>query len=152
MMYPNGLKGKGNHKRGICSDGFPVHIGNVKLEDGSIREKEDSAPWPQPEGIFYKDDSSKQLTFSPTAFLAAVRYMYEKTVIERDAGSLALEYGAFATLLVDRVQSINGRLLFKTFPQLRIASGTPDSLVVNEDGDKHIPIDCLRDESDERLA
>ncbi|KAJ7776621.1 hypothetical protein DFH07DRAFT_721722, partial [Mycena maculata] len=81
VMYPGGPE---NHKKGYCSDGF-----KQKAVNGDTL-----APWPQPEGIFAVGSQ-----FHPLSFLAAVRELYEKTVIEEDGSNLGLEEDTFSRML-----------------------------------------------------
>ncbi|KAF8997454.1 hypothetical protein BDZ89DRAFT_915144, partial [Hymenopellis radicata] len=55
IMYPGGLKGASNHKRGYCSDGV-----GQKVDTETI-------PWPQPAGIFVGGTE-----FYPLKFLEAI--------------------------------------------------------------------------------
>ncbi|KAJ7841190.1 hypothetical protein B0H14DRAFT_2218996, partial [Mycena olivaceomarginata] len=84
VMYPGGKGGSPeNHKKGHCSDGFKQKA-----------PAEDSAPWPQPAGLFTTGSE-----FHPLPFLAAVRDLYEKVVIAADPGNLGLEDEAFSIML-----------------------------------------------------
>ncbi|KAI0684783.1 hypothetical protein BC835DRAFT_1292151, partial [Cytidiella melzeri] len=103
VMHPGKEGTPENHKRGLCSDGVPMHMAHVKY-GGELKLKtpETTPPWPQPVGVFTKLRNVHH--FHPFPFLAVVRHMYEKVVIENDAGTLTMEHEAFADMLLKRVE------------------------------------------------
>lgn len=146
IMYPNGSTAKKqfnseNHRKGVCSDGFPSRLKEFKYENGT----EDTileVPWPQLEGIFKNGK-----TFNPLIFLITVRFMYERVIIAEKPETLSLEYDSLAQVCSDRcIMDDNGVVFFRTFPQLDIIShpAVADALVVHE-GMKYVRIDALRD-------
>ncbi|KAI0344794.1 hypothetical protein BDW22DRAFT_1326664, partial [Trametopsis cervina] len=142
VMFPGPEGSATNHKRGLCSDGVPTHMHNVKYNGTTTYET--TPRWPQPAGIFTRD--KKTHCFHAFEFLKAVRHMYEKTVIQNDASSLGMEYEAFADMLLQRAKrSEDGNMLFRLFPQLQLSSSTPSSLLVMHEGQQYLRIDCLRD-------
>ncbi|KAK7050400.1 hypothetical protein R3P38DRAFT_3173760 [Favolaschia claudopus] len=133
VMYPGPNKAPENHKKGHCSDGF-----KQKSTD------DNSAPWPQPTGIFTMGSE-----FHPLLFLVAIRDLYEKVLIEQNHGSLNVEDEAFSLMLQQpgRIISVNGAVLFKLFSGYAIpaADQIPDNLMVNHDGVAYLRIDSLAD-------
>ncbi|KAK6992699.1 hypothetical protein R3P38DRAFT_3224900 [Favolaschia claudopus] len=119
VMYPGPNKAPENHKKGHCSDGF-----KQKSTD------DNSAPWPQPTGIFTTGSE-----FHPLLFLVAIRDLYEKVLIEQNHGSLNVEDEAFSLMLQQpgRIISVNA------------ADQIPDNLMVNHDGVAYLRIDSLAD-------
>lgn len=133
-MYPGGKGGSPeNHKKGHCSDGFKQKA-----------PAEDSAPWPQPAGLFATGSE-----FHPLPFLAAVRDLYEKVVIAADAGNLGLEDEAFSIMLQQpgRIITVNGAVLFKLFGGFEVPAGdrVPDTYFVDHNGSQYLRIDALSD-------
>jgi hypothetical protein len=133
-MYPGGKGGSPeNHKKGHCSDGFKQKA-----------PAEDSAPWPQPAGLFTTGSE-----FHPLPFLAAVRDLYEKVVIAADAGNLGLEDEAFSIMLQQpgRIITVNGAVLFKLFGGFEVPAGdrVPDTYFVDHNGSQYLRIDALSD-------
>lgn len=94
VMYLNGEGKPGNHKRGVCSDGFEVKLNNVKYDGDKTCSSEKGALWPQPASIFSKNQ--KLYSLDPPAFLNTVRTINEQAVIENNLGSLSMECEAFA--------------------------------------------------------
>jgi hypothetical protein len=95
--------------------------------------------WPQPQGIF-----TNGTTFHPIKFLANIRELYERVVVEKGSGDMLMEHEAFADLLAKRLVVLeDGSVLFKLF-DVDLAPATPDSLVVVHDGDNYLRVDCLR--------
>ncbi|KAJ7094960.1 hypothetical protein C8R44DRAFT_577859, partial [Mycena epipterygia] len=83
VMYPGKTGSPENHKKGYCSDGF-----KQKATTG-----DDLPPWPQPAGIFTGGSE-----FHPLLFLAAVRDVYEKVVMEENK-DVEMEHEAFLLML-----------------------------------------------------
>lgn len=99
--------------------------------------------WPQPQGVF-----TKGTHFHPVVFLAKIRGIYEKVVVDRESGEALLEHEAFASLLVKRTIVVeDGSVLFKLY-DLSIGPLTPDGLIVSREGCKYLRIDCLREPSE----
>ncbi|KAI0694290.1 hypothetical protein BC835DRAFT_1274789, partial [Cytidiella melzeri] len=144
IMHPGKEGAPENHKRGLCSDGVPTHMSSVKY-DNDKKMQETTPPWPQPAGLFTK--MKKVHYFHPLAFLAVVRHMYEVAVIQQDAGALTMEHEAFAEMLLQRIKTIDGSILFRLFPQLQIPPSTPASLIVDIHGVRFLRVDCLRNEA-----
>ena len=73
--------------------------------------------------------------------------MYEKVVIENDAGSLTMEYEAFALALNGRITHREGVPFFELYPELEIAPNTPLGFVVldAQAGKRYLRLECLRD-------
>ena len=129
-MYPGVAGSSENHKKRYCSDGVKLSM------------KPDTTPdWPQPPGIF-----ERGATFNPIPFLTAIHDLYERIVSERtDGGDLAMEDHAFAKLLQDRTTvSADRTILFKLF-DLTLLFNTPTELTVEQNGNRYLRIDCLRD-------
>ncbi len=72
--------------------------------------------------------------------------MYEKVVIEDDAGALGMEYDVFVEMLQERVERIGNSVLFKLYPPLEMSSTTPALLFEDHNGSTYLRIDCLRDD------
>jgi hypothetical protein len=130
IMYPFPNGSPENHKRGYCSDGVKQVM------------KLDVVPdWPQPQGVF-----EFGTTFNPLPFLAAVREIYEKVVVNRGEENLTMENEAFARLLEKRTIVANdGRCLFKLF-DLETPLSTAPELIVELNGLRYLRVDCLRDD------
>ena len=145
IMYPHGSSRRKqfnpeNHRKSVCSDGFPSCLKEFKYENGEEEILKD-VPWPQPQGIF---ENAK--TFNSFTFLVAVRHMYERFIVADEPESLTFEYDALAQVCNDRCHIRDGTVFFRTFPQLQIIDhpAVADALVIL-DGIKHLRIDCLRD-------
>ncbi|KAJ7081765.1 hypothetical protein B0H15DRAFT_912554 [Mycena belliarum] len=133
IMYPGPAKSPENHKKGYCSDGFKQKV--VEAE---------SAPWPQPAGVFTSGSE-----FHPLVFLATIREVYEKVAVEADS-NLTLEHDAFLLMLQKpgRIfKSSTGVVLFKLFTGYDVpaADTTPSGLFTKLDGHEYLRIDALRD-------
>ncbi|KAJ7130666.1 hypothetical protein C8R46DRAFT_1236100 [Mycena filopes] len=138
VMYPGPPGAVENHKKGYCSDGFKQKppVGDTV-----------PIPWPQPQGIF-----SAGSEFHPLPFLAVIRDLYEKVVVEDDSSNLGIEHEAFSLMLQrpGRVITVDGRVLFKLFTGYDVPAGdrTPDDMFVDHEGTKYLRIDALTDASD----
>ncbi|KAJ7110203.1 hypothetical protein C8R43DRAFT_904518, partial [Mycena crocata] len=133
LMYPGPSKSPENHKKGYCSDGFKQKIVDV----------DQSAPWPQPDGIF-----TTGTDFHPLTFLATLREVYEKSVIEADI-NLAMDHEAFLAMLQQPGRVIttdSGAVLFKMFSGFIVPPGdlTPDVLFTEQNSAKYLRIDALQ--------
>ncbi|KAI0682549.1 hypothetical protein BC835DRAFT_1311466 [Cytidiella melzeri] len=142
IMHPGKEGAPENHKRGLCSDGVPTHMQNIKYDVDKKTSNEKSPPWPQPAGVFTRAKNS--YVFHPFEFLKVVRHMYETVVIQQDMGALTMEHDAFAELLLHRVEVVDGVILFRLFPQLVLPPSTPDSLIVVHNDSRYLRVDCLR--------
>ncbi|KAJ7157749.1 hypothetical protein C8R46DRAFT_909000, partial [Mycena filopes] len=130
IMYPGGKKSPENHKKGYCSDGF-----KQKVVEG------ESAPWPQPTGLFTTGSE-----FHPLIFLTTIREVYEKVVVEGET-DVSMEQEAFLSMLPGRTTiSATGAVLFRLFSAFAIPADdeTPDTLFVESEGVKYLRIDALR--------
>ncbi|KAJ6533328.1 hypothetical protein DFH09DRAFT_1406865 [Mycena vulgaris] len=101
------------------------------------------APWPQPTGIF-----TASSLFHPLQFLAEIRAVYEKVVVEADI-NVTMEHEAFLLMLKApyRIITSDGAVLLKLFAEFTIPAGdlTPDALFTEIDGCKYLRIDALQD-------
>ncbi|KAI0681937.1 hypothetical protein BC835DRAFT_1243346, partial [Cytidiella melzeri] len=104
IMHPGKEGAPENHKWGLCSDGVPTHMQNIKYDVDKKTSNEKSPPWPQPAGVFMKAKSS--YVFHPFEFLKVVCHMYETVVIKQDMGALTMEHEAFAELLLQRIEVV----------------------------------------------
>ncbi|KAJ7037697.1 hypothetical protein C8F04DRAFT_1328715 [Mycena alexandri] len=133
IKYPGPPGSPVNHKKACCSDGF-----KPKLTDDVV------APWPLPTGIF-----SNGAHFHPLLFLAQVREIYDRLIIDRvKREDLSLEHDAFLKLLEARlVVDSGGNVLFKLFSAFTIPAEdkVPDDLTVVYNGAPHLFINSLRD-------
>ncbi|KAJ7127473.1 hypothetical protein C8R46DRAFT_1237214 [Mycena filopes] len=130
IMYAGGKKSPENHKKGYCSDGF-----KQKVVEG------ESAPWPQPTGLFTTGSE-----FHPLIFLTTIREVYEKVVVEGET-DVSMEQEAFLSMLPGRTTiSATGAVLFRLFSAFAIPADdeTPDTLFVESEGVKYLRIDALR--------
>ena len=145
IMYPDGQRGKDNHKKSICCDGFPQNLKPPKPNegDGSLSNAK-PALWPQPAGVFV--DGTK---FDPFALLWSVRDMYHAVVAEDcDFSTAPMEYIALGQLLEDRVVQDGPRVLFRVYPQLELTrKDTAASFLETFDGTQCIRIECLEDDT-----
>jgi hypothetical protein len=105
--------------------------------------KADTAPdWPQPHGIFELGTK-----FYPLKFLATMREVYAKVVIEKSSfgEDLPMEYAAFGTLLHSRtITNPAGQCLFKLF-DLEMPVPAPPELIVEYEGSRCLRMDYLQD-------
>jgi hypothetical protein len=143
-MYPGPNGAAENHKRGYCSDGARQTLKQSKQNADPPQPNKPlshSVPeWPQPHGVF-----TEGTYFHPLEFLARLREIYEKVVIEKVSGETAMEYEAFSSLLLARTLVLSdGSVLFKLF-DLTCSASTPEELFVIHEGDKYLRIDCLRE-------
>ncbi|KAJ7161440.1 hypothetical protein C8R43DRAFT_947636 [Mycena crocata] len=133
LMYPGPSKSPENHKKGYCSDGFKQKIVGV----------DESAPWPQPDGIFTAGSN-----FHPLIFLATLREVYDKSVIQADI-KLTMDHEAFLAMLQQpgRVITSGGAVLFRMFSSFIVPPGdpTPDLLFTEQNGANYLRIDALQD-------
>lgn len=132
IKYPGPAGASENHKVKYCSDGCRPKCSGETLP-----------PWPQPQGIFTDGKH-----FHPLIFLATVRDLFEKIVVEKSlGGDMAMEYKAFARLLSNRlvVDTSNGAFLFKLFDCFSLPPDdvTPDNFFVQYDGSRHLRVDSL---------
>ncbi|KAF9012175.1 hypothetical protein BDZ89DRAFT_963654, partial [Hymenopellis radicata] len=125
LMYANGLKGAGNHKKGYCSDG--------------VRQKASSILWPQPEGIF-----AKGTDFSPIKLLESIRGLCERlggtTISDPD---LSMEDSALLDLLQTRLKTVNRQMVFTLVDGLEMPTNVPDTLFITIEGVRYLRVDCL---------
>ncbi|KAJ6450330.1 hypothetical protein DFH09DRAFT_1400157 [Mycena vulgaris] len=133
IMYPGPKGSAENHKKGHCSDGF-----KQKIVEGEF------APWPQPAGLFTTGSE-----FHPLPFLAAIREVYEKLVVEADS-NITMEREAFLLMLQKPgriITSDAGAVLFKQFAGFTIPADdtTPEILFTELNGSKYLRVDALRD-------
>jgi len=143
-MYPGPSGSAQNHKRGYCSDGVKQ---TLKSSPQNQDPPQTNAPathappdWPQPESIF-----TSGTQFDPLRFLAKIREMYVKVVVEKASGEFLMEHEAFAALLARRTVVLpDGLILFKLF-DLECSGSTPDNLFVVREESKYLRIDCLRE-------
>ncbi|KAJ7182935.1 hypothetical protein C8R43DRAFT_968527 [Mycena crocata] len=131
IMYP-ARNSPENHKLGYCTDGF-----KQKSKDG------EEVPWPQPEDIF-----TRGTEFHPLVFLAVLREVYERAVVQKDVSGLTMEQDAFFEMFKapGRVSiSTTGAVLFKLFAGFEIpkADNVPEGLLVQENGVNYLRIDAL---------
>lgn len=139
IMYPNarGKNGKGafgNHKRGVCCDGFP-QILKLGAADGTVNE----VLWPQPAGVFV--EGSK---FDVDTFLHTVAQMWDDAVVATDPRHVTLEYHCFAEMLKQRLVRDGDRVLFRTFSNLSVIKAPSTArLVVEHAGSVCVRLECL---------
>ncbi|KAJ6484175.1 hypothetical protein C8R45DRAFT_931628 [Mycena sanguinolenta] len=130
VMYPGKTGSPENHKKGYCSDGFKQKT-----------SAEESTLWPQPAGIF-----STGSEFHPVSFLAAVRNLYDKVVLQTGS-NLSVEEEAFSVMLQEpgRTLNVNDAVLFKLFAGYNIPAGDkiPDTYFVEYQGSRYLRIDAL---------
>jgi RNase P subunit RPR2 len=125
IMYPGPTGSPENHKKGVCSDGVSPALKAVE--------------WPQPQGVF-----TNGTHFHPIPFLQTLRKIYEAFLTHQEPpNTIPMEHDAFVRLLASRtVVRGDGAILFRVF-DLQIDSTTPDDLVIDYDGMKHLRLDCL---------
>ena len=144
-MYPGPNGASENHKRGYCSDGAKQTLKQTQQNRDPPKPGQPISytipKWPQPQGVFTDGTS-----FDPLQFLAKLREIYEKVVIENEGGGeVAMEQEAFASLLMARLLvRDDGSVLLKLF-DLDCAPTTPESLIVTHEGDKYLLVHCLQE-------
>lgn len=144
-MYPGGKNSPENHKRGICSDGAKSTLATSDQNQDPPRLNKPASQllpeWPQPEGIFIGGNE-----FRPLIFIAKLREMYEKVVVDKQSGHLLMEHQAFAALLMRRTLTFeDGSVVFKMFDVPYPESTTPEGLVIVHEGLNYLRVDCLQD-------
>ncbi|KAJ7268917.1 hypothetical protein C8J57DRAFT_1227685 [Mycena rebaudengoi] len=119
IKFPGPAGSPENHKKASCSDGFkPTLSGDI-------------VPiWPLPSGIF-----TTGTKFHPLVFLAQVRELYQRLVLDQLVKSRVV------------VNPDTGAVLFRMFKDFDIPAGdlVPDDLIVEYDGKKHLYISSLVD-------
>jgi hypothetical protein len=137
IMYPGPTGAPENHKRGYCSDG-------VKSKPPDNTSSNYLPPWPQPNGIF-----SSGTSFNPTAFLSAVREIYQKVIMGAGPGAdgVSMEYVAFAEMLTNRTSiRADGSVVFLLYPEFTTDS-CPEEWITKGgefDGETYLRMDSLR--------
>ncbi len=138
-----------NHKKGYCSDGVkqkPPKFEKTLPSGQKVNALERLPPWPQPSGVF-----STGTTFHPRRFFEVVQELYDKVVVQNDAGGeRAMEYLAFSAMLQDRLLIVPATetgplmVLFELFETLQLQDSPPDNLVERE-GVRYLRINYLDD-------
>ena len=57
-----------------------------------------------------------------------------------------MEYEAFASMLLQRVEELDGDVLFRLYPQLSVPATCPVEIFVVRNGVQYLRVDCLRDD------
>lgn len=132
-MYPKASGSTENHKRGCCSDGVPVRL-----------KTENVPPWPQPLQIF-----TDGTHFHPAALTRMVGEVTRKLFVDKQSpGSLRMEYEAFAQMLLDRVELLDGICHFRIYRELQVSPWQTDNIVEHEGTSYVCLLDCLGDDDD----
>lgn len=132
IQYPGPKNSPENHKKSVCSDGAP---------------QKSKIPYPQPTGVFTQGKE-----FHATIFLRKVRELYGMVLANSSSGNqnLPMEYWAFTELFLTHMkQQDDGDFLFNLtcLGDVKLASGTPDLLLLTIDGIQYLRVSSLRDDS-----